>query len=156
LLAEVLEAQPGGERGVVLGLGGEGAEDRAGVGLGQEMGDLAGVGAQVLAEIRGVRRDEGFGGVLDEGVHEDVVLRRPPAVDRLFGHAGAFGDPFDGQPRVSDLHEQVVDGFQHALACFFAAAVPVPAVSARLGAHRSFPFDPVTLTSCLDATVRLR
>jgi hypothetical protein len=54
LLVEVLEAQPGGECGVVLGLGGESAEDRAGVGRGQEAGDLAGVGAQVLPKVCGV------------------------------------------------------------------------------------------------------
>nr|WP_246083367.1 hypothetical protein [Nonomuraea diastatica] len=54
LPAEMLEAQPGGECGVVLSLRGECAEDRAGVGLGQEAGDLAGVGTQILPKVRGV------------------------------------------------------------------------------------------------------
>lgn len=56
------------------------------------MGELAQVGAEVEGEVAVIGQWLVLGRVLDEGVHEDVGLGVPPAVDGLFGDPGPGRD----------------------------------------------------------------
>jgi hypothetical protein len=131
----VLGAQPVGQVGVVLGLADQGAVDGAGVRAGQERGEVAQVGSQVGGQVTGVGRGEFLGQVVAEGVEQDRGLGRPPAVDRLLGHAGPGRDALHGQRGEPVFGQQVVGGFQDGPAGRLAAPVPVPTVLRRHGSR---------------------
>jgi hypothetical protein len=104
--------EPGRDYRGVLSLAGEGAEDRAGIGGGQERGELAEVIAQVAAEVSVVGSGEELLGVGDEGVEQDVTLGIPPAVDGLLGDPGPGGYALDRQVGEAALGKQVIGRLQ--------------------------------------------
>ena len=105
LLGDDLGFEAGRDGGGVLRLSGEGTEDRAGVGGGQECGELGEVIAQVVAEVSVVGGGEELVGVGDEGVEQDVALGVPPAVDGVLGYPGPGGYAFDRQVGEAALDE---------------------------------------------------
>jgi hypothetical protein len=122
------------DRRVVLRLAGEGAADRAGVGGGQERGDLAEVVTEVAAEVAVVGRGEVLGRVGEHRIEQDGGLRGPPAVDGLLGDPRPGRDALDRHAREAALDQQVVGRLEHGNPGRLAPAVPV-AVVARSGVH---------------------
>ena len=134
LRPEHLGPEAGRDGGVVLGLAGQGAEDRARVGGGQEYGELAEVIAQVAAEVAVTRGGEMLVSVGDQGIEQDVALGAPPTVNGLLGHSSAGGDALDRHTCQPVLDEQVIGRLQDCYPRRLAAPVPVPAVARGPGA----------------------
>ncbi len=105
VLGDDLGFEAGRDGGGVLRLPGQGTEDRAGVGGGQERRELGEVIAQVAAEVSVVVRGEELVRVGDQGVEKDVALGVPPAVDGVLGYPGPGGDAFDRQVGEAALDE---------------------------------------------------
>jgi len=124
---------------VVLSLADQGEQDPASRVLSHESRELSHVCPCVLDRRPASRHGQLALRILGERVEQNLHLRRPPAVDRLFGYARTSGNPLDCHSPKSAFGDQVVSGMENGEASIFATAVrgfPLRATGRRLGLFR--------------------